>query len=269
MRERKQIFAFALTGLGACTGDDLPTKRHPPRPTDTADTRHEDTLQDTADTTTPSPCPADMALVDSTAPAPFCMDLYEAPGRAGALPFVMFNLLEASSWCEARDKRLCWDDEWQAACEGNARSAYPYGDQRHAGVCNDEETWLTYTQSLLDLWPWTLDTTPLETLDDLWAAVRATGTNGASAADHVLSLYQGEGSGENTGCTNETTILDTIGNVEEWTLRRDGGATDFHGNLKGRYWADTRTCQDNITSHGDAFRFYEIGFRCCQTPSGT
>lgn len=32
----------------------------------------------------------------------------------------------------------------------------------------------------------------------------------------------------------------------------------------GRYWADTRTCQDIILTHGDLFRFYEIGFRCCK-----
>jgi formylglycine-generating enzyme required for sulfatase activity len=94
--------------------------------------------------------------------------------------------------------------------------------------------------------------------------VSAVSTGAASAADHVESLYQGEGSGENEGCTNETGVSDLTGNVEEWTRRRDGGRPDFHGNLKGRYWADTRTCQNSITGHGDTFRFYEIGFRCCR-----
>ena len=42
------------------------------------------------------------------------------------------------------------------------------------------------------------------------------------------------------------------------------GAQGFTGNLEGRYWAEHRTCQDDITVHGDAFRFYEIGFRCCR-----
>ena len=84
------------------------------------------------------------------------------------------------------------------------------------------------------------------------------------AAEHVAALYQGLGSGAKVGCTNEVGAFDLTGNVEEWTRRRDGGKKDFHGNLKGRYWADVRTCVDNITSHGDGFRFYEIGFRCCQ-----
>jgi formylglycine-generating enzyme required for sulfatase activity len=228
----------------------------------------EDTAEtgESGDTGEPAPCPEAMVLVEASGLAPFCMDLYEAPGRAGALPFVMFHLLEAGSWCEARGKRLCYDDEWEAACAGAAASAYPYGDTRRPGVCNDEETWRTYDQDLLNLWPWSLDTDPLEGLDALLDAVRAAGAG--PAAEHVLALYQGEGSGENAGCTNERGVLDTIGNVEEWTLRRDGGRTDFHGNLKGRYWADTRTCQDDLTSHGDVFRFYEIGFRCCAEPRG-
>jgi len=59
---------------------------------------------------------------------------------------------------------------------------------------------------------------------------------------------------------------DLCGNVEEWTRRRDGGEPQFHGKLKGRYWAETRTCQNGVISHGDGFRFYEIGFRCCRDP---
>lgn len=215
----------------------------------------------------PGPCPAGMLLVqpDHGVEA-FCMDTYEAPNVEGELPFVMFNLSQSEAWCEARSKRLCYDDEWQAACEGLEKTSYPYGEEREPGVCNDDETWLTYNQSLLDLWPWSMDFTTVERLDELLQFVSTTGTNGERAADHVEALYQGEEGGQNPGCTNEHGVMDTIGNVEEWTLRRDGGLTDYHGNLKGRYWADTRDCQDNITSHGDGFRFYEIGFRCCVVP---
>lgn len=207
-----------------------------------------------------------MILVEPSDLSSFCMDRHEAPGLEGALPFVMFQLVEAESWCAARGKRLCYDDEWEAACAGAAGTSYPYGDEREPGVCNDEETWRTYDQDLLNLWPWGLATDPLESLDALFALVRGTSSSAAQAADHVEALYQGEGSATNPGCTNETDVMDTVGNVEEWTLRRDGGTTDFHGNLKGRYWADTRTCQDDITVHGDTFRFYEIGFRCCVEP---
>jgi formylglycine-generating enzyme required for sulfatase activity len=68
------------------------------------------------------------------------------------------------------------------------------------------------------------------------------------------------------GCTAGNGVFDLTGNIEEWTRRRDGGQANFHGNLKGRYWAETRTCQNSITTHGDTFRFDEIGFRCCREP---
>ncbi|MBW2256482.1 MAG: SUMF1/EgtB/PvdO family nonheme iron enzyme, partial [Deltaproteobacteria bacterium] len=178
------------------------------------------------------------------------------------LPLVMYNLLEAEAWCDARGKRLCYDDEWQTACEGSALSLYPYGDSHQPGVCNDEEVWRLYDQPSLNGWPTSASGSGVESLQDLFTAARSAG--GSGAAEHVEWLYQGEGSGDNTGCVGEAGVFDLVGNVEEWTRRRDGGQTDFHGNLKGRYWSEVRTCQSNIKGHGDYFRFYEIGFRCCR-----
>ena len=42
-----------------------------------------------------------------------------------------------------------------------------------------------------------------------------------------------------------------MGNVEEWTRRRDGGSADFHGNLKGRYWADPARYDSNFLEKAD------------------
>lgn len=204
-------------------------------------------------------CPADMRPIPGG-----CMDRFEAPNLAGALPLVMYSFDEAENWCAARGRRLCFEDEWTAACAGAAGTAFPYGPSRQPGVCNDEETWRTYDQALLNGWPASAAAATVTSLAELLGAARAASGAAAAAADHVERLYQGEGAGLNAGCTNETGVLDLVGNVEEWTRRRTPGGAAFHGNLKGRYWADTRTCQDNITVHGDGFRFYEIGFRCCQ-----
>jgi formylglycine-generating enzyme required for sulfatase activity len=193
-----------------------------------------------------------MALVDAA-----CMDIYEAPNQPGELPLVMYTWQEAGAWCDARGKRLCTDDEWQAACEGGSGRAYPYGDTQDPGRCNDEETWLVYSQDELNTWPSSASTPGVESLEELLAAA-------GSAATEVRDLYQGEGAGVNSGCVNHYAVYDLVGNVEEWTTRADGGEASFHGNLKGRYWAESRTCQSNVTVHGDTFRFYEIGFRCCQ-----
>ncbi len=209
-----------------------------------------------------SPCPADM--VDLGA---FCMDLYEAPNHEGALPLVMYTLTEASAWCQARGKRLCYDDEWTEACEGPAMASYPYGDTNQPGVCNDDKVWRVYNQTALNGWPWNLPASTFESLADLLNAASQSSAAGKVAADEVQSLYQGDPSGSHAGCTNSDGVFDMCGNVEEWTRRRDGGTTNFHGSLKGRYWAEARTCQSAVTTHGDAFRFYEIGFRCCSDVS--
>jgi formylglycine-generating enzyme required for sulfatase activity len=208
------------------------------------------------------PCPADMVLVGAS-----CFDRFEAPNHESALPLVMFSFLEAESWCAARDKRLCFDDDWMQACAGTEEWSYVYGDAHEPGVCNDDKIWKTYDQPLLNGWPWNLDTDGAEALAELLDLARAASAAGAAAADHVEAIYQADPSGSNAGCYNAEGVADLTGNIEEWTQRRDGGTTDFHGNLKGRYWAESRTCQSNIITHGDAFRFYEIGFRCCRDPS--
>jgi len=190
-----------------------------------------------------------------------CVDLFEAPNVAGSSPFVMFTYDESVSWCLARGKRLCFEDEWLLACGGSIETQYPYGNAHIPGMCNDDKTWRVYSQTKLNSWPYGLATDGVNTLDELYDLAERT-VDGAIAAEHVAELYQADPSGSNAECRNTFGVYDLVGNVEEWTTRRDG-EPNFHGNLKGRYWAEPRTCQSNLTSHGDGFRFYEIGFRCC------
>ncbi|MGE0321298.1 MAG: SUMF1/EgtB/PvdO family nonheme iron enzyme [Polyangiaceae bacterium] len=214
-----------------------------------------------------TPCPADMELIDDPSlPAPVCMDRYEAPNVEGELPLVMFNFDEADAWCARHQKRLCYDDEWAFTCGGPNAYKYPYGDTQQPGVCNDAKIWKVYNQTLLNGWPYTFDASGYDTLEALFAGVSQVSASAKAAADHVRELYQAEAAGTYPACTGVASVRDLTGSVEEWTRRRDGGQSQFHGNLKGRYWADTRTCQNDIKSHGDGFRFYEIGFRCCLEP---
>jgi formylglycine-generating enzyme required for sulfatase activity len=175
----------------------------------------------------------------------------------------MYTFVQAEAWCTARNKRLCFDDEWESACEGASAARYPYGNTHQPGTCNDNKVWRAYNQSLLNGWPAGASSTGAVTLDDVLAAASAASAAGANAAMHVLSLYQGSAAGEHASCVGDAGVFDLVGNVEEWTRRRDGGEMLFHGSLKGRYWAEARTCQSAVTTHGDHFRFYEIGFRCC------
>jgi len=245
------LSGFACACGGDSSGNDV---------TDSAD---DERIGDDADAPDAAPCPDDMVLWEGA-----CIDRHEAPNRAGDLPLVMYTFVDADAWCASRGKRLCFDDEWLAACEGPDADPFPYGPTLVPGECNDDETWRTYDQDLLNGWPSSGASSPdVESFADLLAAARAVSTTAAAAADHVESLYQGEPAGSNAGCVGAAGVFDLVGNVEEWTRRRDGGSgPEFHGALKGRYWAESRTCQSAVTAHGDGFRFYEIGFRCCRDP---
>jgi formylglycine-generating enzyme required for sulfatase activity len=249
------LFVIALGGcvaeIAGETGEDAAAIVPPPP--DAAPPRPPDAGADAAG------CPGDMAPVGDV-----CMDRHEAPNVAGAPPLVMYSFDEAEDWCQARGKRLCYDDEWTAACAGAAGHAYPYGPTRVPGRCNDAKTWKVYTQSLLNGWPAAASAAEVASLGALLARARGAGAAGKAAADHVAALYQAEGAGAYPGCVGAAGVYDLVGSVEEWTRRRDGGEPQFHGNLKGRYWAESRTCQQGVKVHGDLFRFYEIGFRCCR-----
>lgn len=210
-------------------------------------------------------CPDGMTRVPSSV-GEACMDRYEAPNIAGAVPLVMFDFNQAEAWCGARGKRLCYDDEWTKTCEGPAKNKYVYGNTQDHSKCNTGKLWRQYNQSTLNLWPKSVSTPSVPGKAEHFAAAAMHSANGAQAAAHVEALYQAEPAGAYPDCKNEYGVYDLNGSVEEWTRRRDGGSANFRGNLKGRFWVSeaTRTCQQNITVHGDAFVFYEIGFRCCR-----
>jgi hypothetical protein len=191
----------------------------------------------------------------------FYVDKYEAPNIQGEQPFVMFTYTEAQCWCQAKGKRLLFDDEWSQAAAGPDTFAYVYGDTYDSQICNDNKTWISPNQTLLNLWPSLPYICNINSFAELIDSVLAD-TNTSASATHVLSLYQADSSGTNLGCVSYYGIFDMNGNVSEWTTRRDGGSPNFHGNLKGGYWAGPSTIQSSVTAHADAFRYYNSGFRC-------
>jgi hypothetical protein len=186
-----------------------------------------------------SPCPDDSVLVSDSV----CVDLYEAPNKKGERPTVMVDALEAEAWCSERGKRLCTEDEWTAACEGPGKWPYPYGLDHEPGRCNDDKLYRGRQEDLLNQWP------------------------GRKARREVARLWQGDRSGERGGCVSAWGVHDTLGNVEEWTRSRKA-SENFGHVLKGRFWAGEKyACQWGVRSHADKFRYYEVGFRCCQAPN--
>jgi len=174
----------------------------------------------------------------------FCVDRYEAPNRRGARPLVMQSANEADAWCQARHKRLCTEDEWVAACEGDEHRQYPYGDDYEDGRCNDDRAWLAVDEARLGRWP------------------------APDAQAHAKELYQAARSGSKRKCVSQAGAYDMTGNVEEWVVRTREHANDWPYILAGCYWSGCYgggkpTCRSTNSAHGPEFRFYETGFRCC------
>ena len=57
--------------------------------------------------------------------------------RQGVTPQGYISKNEAEAACKAAKKRLCKGEEWDRACRGKKPTAFPYGDERKTGYCND------------------------------------------------------------------------------------------------------------------------------------
>jgi formylglycine-generating enzyme required for sulfatase activity len=187
-----------------------------------------------------SGCPSGMARVRD-----YCIDLYEAPNERGAKPLVMQSATDARGWCQARGKRLCTEDEWIGACEGDDKQAYPYGNRHVDDRCNDDKAWRQVNEATLAKWP------------------------ADEAQAHAKELYQATPSGSKSQCVTEDGVYDMTGNVEEWVVRTREHANDWPYLLIGCYWSgcyggNKPTCHSTNNAHGSEFRFYETGFRCCK-----
>jgi hypothetical protein len=176
-----------------------------------------------------------------TVPMHFCMDRFEYPNRLGENPIVLVDWYEANALCKREQKRLCTEDEWTFACEGEEARPYPNGYARE-DVCVNDRTWREFKafgrrdseQTMLEL-------------DRLW---------------------QGEPSGSKPRCRSPFGVYDMTGNVDEWTRGTRPG--ERPSVLKGGYWGPVRTrCRPATRAHGETHMFYQQGLRCCaDAPEG-
>ncbi len=203
-----------------------------------------------------------MALVDGR----FCIDRWEAslvevePG--GERPFSPYETPQAhtvravsqrdvvpqgyvsrdqaSRACAASGKRLCFEAEWFTACRGSPPHAFPYGDKREKGACNDSGS-----SPLHVFYPEAPET-----------------YSGGPMNDRRLN--QQPNSVAKTGvfarCSNGSGVFDMVGNLHEWVMSprptfRGGYYLDTHQNGDG--------CAYRTTAHAAEYHDYSTGFRCC------
>lgn len=169
----------------------------------------------------------------------FCIDTYEWPNKKGSYPWVMVTWSEAHELCWSIGKRLCTEDEWTFACEGEEGTPYPYGYERNSEQCNLDRRWKKYSS----------------------AALTKRGSNVCSK--ELERLWQGKRSGDMHQCASSFGVEDMNGGVDEWTTRTREGK--YPSILKGGYWGPVRTrCRPSTRNHGPGHTFYQQGFRCCK-----
>lgn len=166
----------------------------------------------------------------------FCIDRYEYPNKKGEFPVVYVNFPEAVALCKSQSKRLCSEEEWTFACEGEDARPYPYGFDRDKDACVVDKPWRPF-----DPGAYGKKDSLVRELDHLW---------------------QGVASGTQPKCKSPFGVYDMIGNVDEWTRASIPGRQSI---LKGGYWGPVRTrCRPSTRAHGEAHVFYQQGLRCCR-----
>jgi sulfatase modifying factor 1 len=176
----------------------------------------------------------------SRKPMSFCIDKYEWPNKKNAYPWVMITWGESQKLCESVGKRLCTEDEWTFACEGEEATPFPYGYTRNSQECNLDNPWKRYSQKILSQ------------------------RGSQECSQELKRLWKGRRSGISPQCASSFGVEDMNGSVDEWTSTVRKSQYPYPSVLKGGYWSTVRTrCRPATRNHGPGHTFYQQGFRCC------
>jgi formylglycine-generating enzyme required for sulfatase activity len=176
-------------------------------------------------------------------PMRFCIDRFEWPNEKGAIPTLLVSWHDATRVCRELGKRLCTEDEFNFACEGESMLPYTYGFVRDATKCNIDKPYRRRERKLLK--------------------ADACAKDPACRAE-LERLDQREPAGSRADCVSPFGVYDMNGNVNEWVVREGQKAPDRSG-LKSGWWGPVRgRCRPTVGFHKEADYGYEVGFRCCR-----
>jgi formylglycine-generating enzyme required for sulfatase activity len=170
--------------------------------------------------------------------AHFCIDRYEFPNAYGEFPLVVSTFAESEAFCKKVGKRLCTENEWTYACEGEEGLPFPYGYDYNRSACN------------IDVFG------PGPGEDTFKPRFTETTAKGIDLS------WRGKRSGESPSCKSPFGVEDMTGNVDEWTrtVRKYG----YQMIMKGGHWGPGRhRCRPQTRGHGPHYVRYDQGFRCC------
>ncbi|MCC6645786.1 MAG: SUMF1/EgtB/PvdO family nonheme iron enzyme [Polyangiaceae bacterium] len=184
--------------------------------------------------------------VGAREPLSYCIDRYEYPNRVGAHPVGVANWYDAASTCASVGKRLCWEAEWTAACEGPEELPFPTGVTRDASACN-------------------IDLPPQMVLLD-----RMLARDPEVRQRELARVDRSDASGRRATCDSAHGVADLTGNFDEWVNAESVGGPGAWAALKGGSWIRSRnSCRAVMSGHAPSFRFHTLGFRCCADAVGS
>ena len=154
----------------------------------------------------------------------FCIDRDEYRAQGQSLPVSNVSWEQSAELCSAQHKRLCRDDEWEFACEGEQGLPYPYGYERSPSLCNVDRL---------------LRDGKFHASDDLREPPHAT-------------------------CVSPFGVRDMVGNVDEWVIRRFRKPNDRAELRGGWWMTGRNRCRSSTTSHNERYAGKQTGFRCCK-----
>ncbi len=193
-----------------------------------------------------------------------CIDVFEFPNKPCELPVVWVAPVQAKVICELQGKRLCSQEEWTLACNGDPDGGKPtkfaYGDEMDLEVCNTNKPAATYGPGCVP--------------------------DSASSAWKTCSTNT-EPTGSYPKCRSRFGVFDQHGNVAEIMTRLDPDGHTYD-QLKGSafFYADVARKPDERPPKGretypdhcaydprwhvelmtEAWHVnYHLGFRCCKT----
>jgi formylglycine-generating enzyme required for sulfatase activity len=179
---------------------------------------------------------------DRRKPLRYCMDRFEWPNQKGAMPMVLVSWEDARQICASVDKRLCSEEEFNFACEGEAMRPYVYGFARDTSRCNFDKPYRERTFTFLS-----------------WGFCLAD----PDCREAFAAIDQRLPSGSMEGCRSDDGVFDLNGNVNEWVMI-PGNRPPHRSGIKGGWWGPVRNrCRPTVTFHDEGDFGYEVGFRCC------
>jgi len=192
-----------------------------------------------------------------------CIDVFEFPNKPCELPLVWVAPVQAKILCELQGKRLCSQEEWTLACNGDPDGKkvqkFAYGDEMDLEACNTNKPGATFSPGCVP--------------DSASSAWKTCSTNTEPAGSYPR-------------CKSRFGVYDQHGNVAEIMARLDPDG-HWYSQLKGSafFYVDVARKPDERPPKGretypdhcaydprwhvelmsEAWHVnYHLGFRCCK-----